>query len=473
MQNALKFVEVLSHGCSPEQVLLPLAGVLFSLLVVCYLVRSCFALRARKWRARLAAEVSSRETAEAANQIKADFLAYMSHQIRIPFIAIIEFTELALDSPLNPELRDYLGTVRTSADWLNHVANDVLEFARIEAGSLKLEQADFSLADCIRSTVNIVRAEADARHLALKYRIDEKIPAQLRGDAGRLRQILFNLVENAVKSTISGSVILTAQAGAVSSNSVRVQFNVADTGIGMSEERQKDIFEPLVQGPSVDRKWKSSAFGLGISQRLVGMMGGAIEAQSLLGAGTTVQFDVCFDVVATPLVAPHSPQAGDTARAHGLSVLVAEDARILAKALLDANRHTVIEAGDGQQVLPLFAQRPVDLVLMDIDLPHINGLETTRKIRATERPGSHALIYALTANTSSADRNSLRAAGLDGFLAKPVDIDSFLNIVAAVDSFRPAEGAVAVREQPLHPVGMEGSSNSPLPAAWSPPIPAP
>jgi two-component system, sensor histidine kinase and response regulator len=300
MWNVLKVVDAFSHGCSPEQILFPGAAALFPLVFLCYLVRSRFALRARKWRSQLASEVSHRETAEAANQIKADFLGYMSHQIRIPLNAIVGFTELALDTPLNPKLRDYLGTVRTSADWLNHVANDVLEFARIEAGTLKLEQADFSLADCVRSTMNIVRGEADARHLALKYRVDEKIPALLRGDAGRLRQILFNLVENAVKYTTSGSVIVTAQAIAVSPTSVTVQCKVADTGIGMSEGKQKDIFEPLAQAPSVNTKWKSSAFGLGISQRLVSMMGGTIEAQSMLGAGTTVHFDVCFEIAAAP-----------------------------------------------------------------------------------------------------------------------------------------------------------------------------
>jgi signal transduction histidine kinase/CheY-like chemotaxis protein len=444
MRTVLKVVESFSRGCSPAQILLPIGGALVSLLVVCYLVRSCFALRARKWRAKLAAEVSARETAEAANQIKADFLSYMSHQIRIPLNAIIGFTELALDSPLNPELRDYLGTVRTSADWLNHVANDVLEFARIEAGSLKLEKAEFSLAECVRSTINIVRAEADARHLILKYRIDEKIPVLLRGDAGRVRQILFNLVENAVKCTTSGSVILTTQAVAASLDSVTIHFKVADTGIGMSEEMQKDIFEPLSQAPAMDRKWKSSAFGLGISQRLVGMMGGTIEAQSMLGAGTTVEFTACFETIRTPQSAAHSPQAGHSDRARGLSVLVAEDTRILAKALLDTNQHTVIEASDGHQMLPLFTEHPIDLVLMDVDLPHVDGIATIRKIRAAERPGSHALLYALTANTSAADRDLLRAAGLDGFLSKPVDIDSFLNIVAAVASFRPAQETIPV-----------------------------
>ncbi len=431
MWNASQVLEAVS-GCSPTEILLPAGAVLFALLLIGYLVRSCFALRARKWHAELASEVSKRKTVEAANQIKADFLGYMSQQIRIPLNAIIGFTELALDTPLSPVLRDYLGTVRTSADWLNHVANDVLEFARIEAGTLKLEQADFSLAECVRSTVNIVRAEADARHLALKYKVDEKIPALLRGDAGRLRQILFNLVENAVKYTISGSVIVTAQVVNVSASSVVVQFKVADTGIGMSEGKQKDIFEPLAHGPSVDTKWKSSAFGLGISQRLVGMMGGTIEAQSMLGAGTTLHFEVSFETAAPPPAAPHVDQPARLNGTRGLSVLVAEDTRVLAKALLDGGKHTVIEAGDGQQVLPLFAERPVDLVLLDIDLPHIDGMETTRKIRVAEQPGSHALIYALTANTSPAERTRFRAAGLDGFLSKPVDVDSFLNIVAAV-----------------------------------------
>ena len=328
MRNLLKIVEGWGSGCSAAGFLLPAGITFFALLLICLLVRSRFAARARTWTAQLASEVARREAAEAGNQIKADFLGYMSHQIRIPLNAIIGFSELALETPLKTELREYLGTVRTSADWLYHVANDVLEFARIEAGTLKLEQADFSLADCVRSTVNIVRAEADARHLALKHRVDEKIPPLLRGDAGRLRQILFNLVENAVKYTTSGSVIVTAQALCISPNSVTVQFKVADTGIGMSEGKQKDLFEPLAHGTSVDTKWKSSAFGLGISQRLVGMMGGTIEAQSMLGAGTTVRFDASFEVASAPASAAHPVDVNGTANGalngtRGLSVLAA------------------------------------------------------------------------------------------------------------------------------------------------------
>lgn len=327
MRNASKIVASWGNSCSPAGLLLPAVAAFLALLLICLLVRSRFAARAHKWTAQLASEVARREAAETANQTKADFLGYMSHQIRIPLNAIIGFTELALETSLNTELRDYLGTVRTSADWLYHVANDVLEFARIEAGTLKLEQADLSLADCVRSTVNIVRAEADARHLALKYRVDEKIPALLRGDAGRLRQILFNLVENAVKYTTSGSVIVTAQTLSISPASVTVHFKVADTGIGMSEGKQKALFDPLAQGSSVDTKWKSSAFGLGISQRLVGMMGGTLEAQSMLGAGTTVHFDVAFEVASAAIVDnSHLVHANGIANAtRDLSVLAALD----------------------------------------------------------------------------------------------------------------------------------------------------
>jgi hypothetical protein len=162
-----------------------------------------------------------------------------------------------------------------------------------------------------------VQAEAEARHLVLKHRVDEKIPALLRGDAGRLRQILFNLVENAVKYTTSGSVIVTAQALSISPSSVTVQFKVADTGIGMSEGKKKDLFQPLALGPSVDTKWKSSAFGLGISQRLVGMMGGTIEAQSMLGAGTTVHFDASFGAASMPAAAAPSASAPGPHPVHG------------------------------------------------------------------------------------------------------------------------------------------------------------
>jgi CheY-like chemotaxis protein len=213
----------------------------------------------------------------------------------------------------------------------------------------------------------------------------------------------------------------------------------------------KGLFEPLTQpaglsgnGPA-GGKWKTSAFGLALCHKLVQMMGGEIEVQSHLGAGTTVQFTVRLQIAAAPAI-PNAPGMADLPLGRALSILVAEDnavSRRLAKSLLEAAGHTVVEAADGQQVVPLFVERHFDLVLMDIEMPHMDGVEAARGIRSRERAGSRIPIYALTALVSPADRERCRAAGMDGFLSKPIDIDAVLNIVAAIAS-RPAPEPVSV-----------------------------
>ena len=420
-------------------------------LIWCFAIRIFLDHKAKIWRSRLAAEAARRQTAEGANQVKSEFLANMSHEIRTPLNAIAGFTELALKTSLSPELRQYLGTVRTSAAWLLHIVNDVLEFSRIEAGTLQLNVAAFSVAECVGSAIDMARPEAEGRHLAIKYKVDSKIPTQLRGDSTRLLQILFNLVENAVKFTTSGSVIVTTELVSATAQAVMVRVTVADTGIGIPQDKLKGLFEPLTQpsglpdSASQDTKWKTSAFGLAICRKLVQMMGGEIDVQSHIGAGTTVSFTACFESAGMP-IAVAAPGFADASAGRVLSILVAEDnavSRRLAKTLLESAGHLVFEAADGRQVAPLFAERHFDLVLMDVEMPHVDGFEATRGIRAAERAGARTPVYALTALISPADRERCRAAGMDGFLAKPIDIDAVLNIVAAIAS-RPASEAVSV-----------------------------
>ena len=193
-------------GLNAAELMMPLACVSFLIGLFWYLtVRICLDSSARAWRSRLESERELRRAAEMANAVKAEFLANMSHEIRTPLNAIIRFVDLSLKTPLPEELRETVGTVRTSADWLIHIVDDVLEFSRIEAGTLRLEHRIFSLTECVRSAINIIRPDADARHLEVKYRIDPQIPGELRGDSTRILHVLFNLIENSVKFTTAGA----------------------------------------------------------------------------------------------------------------------------------------------------------------------------------------------------------------------------------------------------------------------------
>jgi signal transduction histidine kinase len=267
--------------------MMPLACVSFLLGLFWYLtVRICLDSSARAWRSKLEDERELRRTAETANAVKAEFLANMSHEIRTPLNAISRFVDLSLKTPLPPELMENAGTVRTSADWLIHIVNDVLEFSRIEAGSLRLEHGVFSLAECVRSAISIIRPDAEARHLELKCRLDPQIPAELRGDATRLLQVVFNLIENSVKFTTAGSVVVATDLLHTAGKMNTVRVSVADTGIGLAEGSLKDIFEPLTQAregdgsKKGDRQWTRTAFGLAICQKLITMMGGTLDVQS-------------------------------------------------------------------------------------------------------------------------------------------------------------------------------------------------
>lgn len=384
-----------------------------------------------------AAETSLREAADLANKAKAQFLANMSHEIRTPMNAIIGFTDLALKSNLSDELREYLDTVRTSADWLMHIVNDVLEFSRVEAGRLQLDKTTFCLADCIRSTIKIVQPEAAAKALLVRYKIDPQIPNLVYGDPMRLRQVLFHLLDNAVKFTTSGSVMLVASLDSKSSDAVLVRISVADTGIGIPLHKQKFIFEPFRPDEVTDQTLSGSGLGLAIARKLVEMMGGTIEFTSQIGAGTTFQFTAWFEKVqrTTELNKLASALAGATEKK--LSILVAEDnavnRRLITKVLESAG-HRVVPVSNGKEAVTTFGTEIFDLILMDMEMPDMDGLEATRAIRLNEPKDSRIAIYALTAHTTAADREKCFEAGMDGFMAKPFEIDQVLKIVDRVAS---------------------------------------
>lgn len=395
----------------------------------------CLDLARRRLRKKLHEEQARREAAEAANRAKAVFLTSMSHEIRAPLNAIIGFTHLALKSPLNRELRDYLGTVKASADWLSHVVNEVLDFARMEAGAIQLTTETFSLKDILRSAMNIADPLAEQRKVMLRLHYDAALPALLRGDSTRLLQVVFNLIENATRFTTAGSILVTAMLESRQPDSVTLRIAVADTGVGIAPGRLEHLFEPLAKpAASLDRKSRTCGFGLPICQRLVNMMGGTIEVQSRPGIGSTFAFSLTFQTVEqeqSPTQALQC-QAGAQRR---LQILVADGnaaSRLLSTVLLQADGHHVAEAVNGLEALKLCTAGSFDLILMDLEMPELNGLAAAKAIRATEPEGHNTPIYALTAHASKSDEQRCLQAGMTGYLTKPLNTDALLKLAAHI-----------------------------------------